>query len=291
MGHKISPKALRLGYIKDWDSKWFNLRDMPSLIEEDFHLRNFLKKQLKLAAVSKIGIERTGKYLRLNIYTARPGIVIGRKGSDIETLRQQIEAMTGRDTAINVMEIKRPELDAQLVAEAVAIQLEKQVNYRRAVKRAMERTMNSEALGIKVMVSGRLGGVEIARREWFREGRVPLHTLRAEIDYGFAEALITMGRIGVKVWIFRRELFKKTEREMWEEVRKAEKEKVKEVTAEELEGKQAAGSVLEPSDDSLATDGRVAGKVDDTESVLLEEPNFEEEMSKENVVRYKDLGA
>lgn len=291
MGHKISPKALRLGYIKDWDSRWFNLRDMPALIEEDFRLRNFLKKQLKLAAVSKIGIERTGKYLRLNIYTARPGIVIGRKGSDIETLRQQIEAMTGRDTAVNVMEIKRPELDAQLVAEAIALQLEKQVNYRRAVKRTMERTMNSQALGIKVMVSGRLGGVEIARREWFREGRVPLHTLRADIDYGFAEALITMGRIGVKVWIFRRELFKKTEREMWEEIRKAEKEKVKEVTAEELEGKQTeTGAVLESGADSLVLGEQVVGKVDNVGGVLLEEPNFEEEMSKENVIRYKDLG-
>ncbi len=229
MGQKIHPHGLRLGYIQDWDSRWFNLRQMPDLLEEDRRIRSYLKRKLEGAAVSRIVIERAGKHLRVNIYTARPGIVIGKKGTDIENLRKDIEDMTDRKAFINVMEIKRPELDAQLVSEGVALQLEKKVGFRRVMKKTMERTMAAGALGIKVRVSGRLGGAEIARVEWMKEGRVPLQTFRADIDYGFAEALITMGRIGCKVWIFKKELFKKTREDLGEEVKLVDKEKLEEL--------------------------------------------------------------
>lgn len=229
MGQKIHPEGLRLGYIREWDSKWFNLRQMPDLLEEDRRIRQYLRRKLQGAAVSRIRIERAGKHLRVNIYTARPGIVIGKKGSDIENLCRDIEAMTDRKAFVNVMEIKRPELDSQLVAEGIALQLEKKVGFRRAMKKAIERTMAAGALGIKVRVSGRLGGAEIARTEWMKEGRVPLQTFRADIDYGFAEALITMGRIGVKAWIFKKELFKKTREDLLEEVKLVPKEELEEL--------------------------------------------------------------
>ena len=242
MGQKIHPEGLRLGYIKDWDSKWFDLRMMPDLLEEDRRIRQYLKRKLEGAAVSKIAIERAGKHLRVNIFTARPGIVIGKKGSDIENLRKDIEAMTDRKAFINVMEIKRPELDAQLVAEGIAMQLEKNIGFRRVMKKTIERTMAAGALGIKVRVSGRLGGAEIARVEWMKEGRVPLQTFRADINYGFAEALITMGRIGCKVWIFKKELFKKTREDLMEEVKLVPKEEL-----EQLAKAEAAAPVEEPA--------------------------------------------
>lgn len=242
MGQKIHPKSVRLGYIKDWDSKWFNLREMPDFIEEDQRIRTYLKSKLQLAAVSRIGIERAGKYLRVNIYTARPGIVIGKGGQGIETLRSEVESITGRKTFVNVMEIKRPELDAQLVAEGIAMQLEKQVSYRRAMKRTMEKAMQSGAQGIKIMVSGRLGGAEIARREWMKEGRVPLQTFRADIDFGFAESFTTMGQIGVKVWIFKKELFLKTEKELMEEVKLVEKDKMDNTASQDKLETPAAGA-------------------------------------------------
>jgi len=219
MGHKVHPKSVRLGYIKDWESKWFNLKEMPELIEEDHHIRNYLKDKLKMASVSKIGIERPGKYLRVNIYTARPGIVIGKGGQGIETLRKEVESMTAKKTFVNVMEIKRPEIDAQLAAESIAFQLEKQIAFRRAMKKTIEKAMAAGAQGIKVMVAGRLGGAEIARTEWLKEGRVPLQTFRADIDYGFTEAYTTMGQIGVKVWIFKKEHFKKTTKDLLEEAK------------------------------------------------------------------------
>lgn len=234
MGHKVHPKGIRLGYIRDWDSKWLNLKAMPALIEEDYKIRTFLKGRLKLAAVSRIGIERRGKFLTIAIYTARPGLVIGKKGADIEGLRGVIEEMTGLKTIIQINEIKRPETDAQLVAEGVAMQLEKQVGFRRAMKRAIERAMQGGALGIKIQVAGRLGGAEIARTEWQKEGRVPLQTFRADIDYGTTEAHINMGRIGVKTWIFKKELFKKTDADLMEEVRVIE-EKEKEELAKKVE--------------------------------------------------------
>src|SRR5271170_1319707 len=219
MGNKTHPNALRLGYIHDWQSKWFSLRDMPALIGEDFKIRNLVKNTFKQAAVSWVGIERAGSYLRVNIHTARPGVVIGKKGADIEAIRSQIENMTQRKTFINVMEIKEPELDSRLVAEAIAVQLEKRIAYRRAMRRAMERTMQSGALGIKVMVGGRLNGGEIARREWMREGRVPLHTYAADVDYGTAEAFTTAGLIGVKVWIFKKQLFVKSPKELLQQAK------------------------------------------------------------------------
>ncbi|MGA2091568.1 MAG: 30S ribosomal protein S3 [Endomicrobiales bacterium] len=225
MGQKIHPKSVRLGYIQDWDSKWFNLREMPDFIEEDYRIRQYVKGKLSLAAVARVCIERAGKYLRVNVYTARPGIVIGKGGAGIETLRAEIEKMTSRKTFVNVMEIKRPELDAQLTADGIAMQLEKQVSFRRAMKRTIEKSMAAGALGIKIQVSGRLGGAEIARREWLKEGRVPLQTFRADIHYGFAEAFTTMGLIGVKVWIFRKELLKKSEKELFEEAKLIEKDK------------------------------------------------------------------
>ncbi len=229
MGQKIHPEGLRLGYIKDWHSKWFNLRQMPDLLEEDRKIRAYLKLKLQGASVSKVVIERAGKHLRVNIHTARPGIVIGKKGADIENLRKDIEAMTERKAFVNVMEIKRPELDANLVAEGVGTQLEKQVGFRRAMKKAIERTMQAGALGVKVRISGRLGGAEIARVEWMKEGRVPLQTFRADIDYGVYECLIPMGRIGVKVWIFKKELFKKTREDLMEEVKLIPKEELEKI--------------------------------------------------------------
>lgn len=231
MGQKVHPKGIRLGYIRDWDSKWFNLREMPDFIEEDHRIRQYLKNKLHLAAVSRIGIERAGKYLRVNVFTARPGIVIGKGGQGIENLRSDLEQVTGRKTFVNVMEIKKPELDAQLVAEGIALQLEKKVSYRRAMKRTIEKTMNAGAQGIKIMISGRLGGAEIARREWLKEGRIPLQTFRADIDYGFAESFTTMGQIGCKVWIFKKELFQKTEKELMEEAKTVEKDKAQETAA------------------------------------------------------------
>ncbi|MCL2334520.1 MAG: 30S ribosomal protein S3 [Endomicrobia bacterium] len=226
MGHKVHPKSVRLGYIKDWESKWFNLKEMPEFIEEDRRIRAYLKDKLKLASVSKIGIERPGTYLRVNIYTARPGIVIGKGGQGIENLRKEVEGMTSRKTFVNVMEIKRPEVDAQLAAEGIAFQLEKQIAFRRAMKKTIEKAMAAGAQGIKVMVAGRLGGAEIARTEWLKEGRVPLQTFRADIDYGFTEAYTTMGQIGVKVWIFKKEHFKKTTKELLEEAKLVDAESV-----------------------------------------------------------------
>ncbi len=222
MGHKVHPKSVRVGYIKDWDSKWFNLKEMPDFIEEDFRIRVFLKDKLKMASVSKIGLERAGKYIRVNIYTARPGIVIGKGGQGIENIRLEVEQMTGRKAFVNVMEIKRAEVDAQLAADGIAYQLEKQVAFRRAMKKVIEKAMMAGAQGIKVMCSGRLGGAEIARTEWLKEGRVPLQTFRAEIDYGFSEANTTMGKIGIKVWIFKKEHFQKTAKELLEEAKLVE---------------------------------------------------------------------
>ncbi|HCJ65859.1 MAG TPA: 30S ribosomal protein S3 [Elusimicrobia bacterium] len=231
MGQKIPPRAVRLGFIEEWNSKWIaSFREFPALIEEDWHIRHYLKEKLKFAAVSHIVIERTGnKFLRVNVYTARPGVVIGKRGADIENLKHDLEGITGRRTMINVFEIKQPELDAQLVAEGIALQLEKRINYRRAMKRAIERSIASGALGIKVAVGGRLGGAEIARSEWLREGRIPLHTFRALIDYGFTEAICTYGKIGVKVWIFKKELFKKSEKDLLEEAKLVEQSRMEEL--------------------------------------------------------------
>ena len=230
MGQKVHPNSVRLGYIKEWQSRWVaDFKDMPQLIREDYEIRNLIRERFYQAAVSSIIIERLGSYLKITIHTARPGVVIGRKGQDIEMLKSDIEKMTGRKVYINVYEIKVPELDANLVAQAIALQLEKRVSYKKACKKAMDKAMASGALGIKVMVSGRLGGAEIARSEWYRRGRVPLQTFSADIDYGFAEANTIMGKIGVKVWIFKKLHFAKTPRELQEELKKLRLEEEKDM--------------------------------------------------------------
>jgi len=215
MGQKVHPNGIRLGIVKDWDSKWYaDSKTYSDYVKSDFDLRKFIKTKLKDASVSKISIERPARKVNITIHTARPGIVIGKKGEDIEKLRAQVAqmlAMPIADVRINISEIRKPELDAQLVAEGIAQQLERRVMFRRAMKRAVTNTMRVGAEGIKVKVGGRLNGAEIARTEWYREGRVPLHTLRADIDYGLAEAKTTYGIIGVKVWIFKGEVFERTQ--------------------------------------------------------------------------------
>ena len=215
MGQKVHPTGIRLGIVKDWTSKWYaDSKAFPEYVRTDHELREYIKGKLKDASVSKISIERPSKKANITIHTARPGIVIGKKGEDIEKLRAEVAHMIGmaiQDVRINIAEVRKPELDAQLVAEGIAQQLERRVMFRRAMKRAVTNTMRVGAEGIKVKVGGRLNGAEIARSEWYREGRVPLHTLRADIDYGIAEAHTTYGVIGVKVWIFKGEVFDKPE--------------------------------------------------------------------------------
>ena len=220
MGHKIHPKGLRLGYTQDWQSRWFAPKNMPALLMEDFQIRQIVESRFLLAAVSAVSIERAGSFLRVNIHTARPGVVIGKKGADIENLRKDLEKLTGSKTFINVIEIKNPETDARLVAQSIAFQIEKRAHYGAAMKKAIEKALAGKALGIKIMCGGRLGGAEIARTEWKREGRVPLHTLCADIDYGTYEANTVSGKIGIKVWIFKKTHFAKSPREILNELRK-----------------------------------------------------------------------
>jgi len=211
MGQKVHPTGFRLGIATDWTSKWYaNSADFANYLAEDLKIRNFLKKKLSQAAVSRIQISRPAKSVAVTIHTARPGIIIGKKGEDIERLRIEVASLGSvhiNNVKINIEEIRKPELDAQLVAEGVALQLERRVMFRRAMRRSVTNAMRIGAEGIKINVSGRLNGAEIARNEWYREGRVPLHTLRADVDYGFAEALTTYGILGVKVWIYKGEVF------------------------------------------------------------------------------------
>jgi small subunit ribosomal protein S3 len=211
MGQKVHPKGFRLGIIEQWDSKWFARREYAQLLHEDLRLRKFLKERLYHAGISKVEIERAANKAKINIYTARPGIVIGKKGTEIEKLKSEIGRLTKRESFINIHEVRRPDVDAQLVAENVALQLERRVAFRRAMKEAVGRAMRMGAQGVKVQCAGRLAGAEIARTEWYREGRVPLHTLRADISYGLAEAKTTYGLIGIKSWIFRGEVLTKEE--------------------------------------------------------------------------------
>ena len=207
MGQKVNPIGLRLGINRTWDSRWFaDGNDYGRLLHEDIKVRRELKKRLNQAGVSRIIIERPHKKCRVTIYAARPGVIIGKKGADIEKLRSDLSAMTEGEVHLNIVEIRKPEVDAQLVAENIAQQLERRVAFRRAMKRSIQSTMRLGAKGIRINVSGRLGGAEIARMEWYKEGRVPLHTLRADMDYGFAEAKTTYGIIGVKTWIFKGEV-------------------------------------------------------------------------------------
>ncbi len=209
MGQKVNPIGLRLGIVKTWDSRWFAGKNYADYIIEDHQLRDFIKKKLYHAGISKIEIERTSKKVRLRIYTARPGIVIGKKGSEIAQLKKELEKIIAREVHLDIQEVRKPELDAQLVAENVALQIVRRVAFRRAMKRGVSSAMRFGAKGVKIICAGRLGGAEMARTEWYKEGRIPLHTLRADIDYGFARASTTYGIIGVKAFIFKGEILKK----------------------------------------------------------------------------------
>jgi small subunit ribosomal protein S3 len=213
MGQKVHPYGFRIGINKPWRSRWFVSRDYDKLLVEDVHLKRELKEKLKAAGVSSVEVERPGNKLRLMIRTARPGIVIGRKGAEIEKLKGELQKRTNRDVFIDILEVNKPELDAQLVAENIALQLEKRVGFRRAMRKAVDSALRFGCKGIKVRVSGRLNGNEIARSEWYLQGRLPLHTLRADIDYGFAEARTTYGVIGVKTWIYRGDIYQQRRRE------------------------------------------------------------------------------
>jgi small subunit ribosomal protein S3 len=211
MGQKVHPKGFRLGVIEGWESRWFAEKEYPALLHDDIHLRDFIKKRLHHAGIAKVEIERAASKAKVNIYTARPGIVIGKKGAEIEKLKTELARLSKREVYLNIHEVRRPDLDAQLVAENVALQLERRVAFRRAMKESVARAIRMGAQGVKVRCSGRLAGAEIARTEWYREGRVPLHTLRADISYGVAEAKTTYGVIGVKAWIFRGEILTREE--------------------------------------------------------------------------------
>ena len=206
MGQKVHPIGFRLGIIRTWESKWYAEKDYATLLHEDLKLRDYLKKRLHHAGISKIEIERAASKAKVNIFAARPGIIIGKKGSEVEALKKDLAKLTDKEIFINIQEVRKPEIDAHLVAENVALQLERRVAFRRAMKKAVSQSLKFGAEGIKIECSGRLGGAEMSRREWYREGRVPLHTLRADIDYGFAEAKTTYGIIGVKVLIFKGEI-------------------------------------------------------------------------------------
>ncbi|NOZ85278.1 MAG: 30S ribosomal protein S3 [Deltaproteobacteria bacterium] len=206
MGQKVHPVGFRLGIVRSWDSKWYEEKNYPKWLHEDINIRRFIKKELNQAGIAKVEIKRMGSNVIINIHSARPGLVIGKRGAGIEDLKNKIQKMTESDVHINIQEIRKAEINAQLVAENVATQLERRVAFRRAMKKAVATAMKFGAKGVKVHCAGRLGGAEMSRREWYREGRVPLHTLRAEIDYGFAEARCTYGIIGVKTWIFKGEV-------------------------------------------------------------------------------------
>jgi len=212
VGQKVHPTSFRLGVIKDWESRWFSQRDYASLLHEDLFIRKEIKNRFYHAGIAKIDIERASNRAKITIHTARPGIIIGRKGIEIENLRRDLEKKTNKKILINIEEVKKTELVAQLVADNVSAQLLRRIGFRRVMKRAVQASMRSGALGIRINCAGRLAGAEMARAEWYREGRVPLHTLRADIDYGLTEAKTKYGMIGVKVWIFRGEVFKKEQK-------------------------------------------------------------------------------
>lgn len=212
MGHKVSPLALRLGFIRTWHSRWFaKPKDYAAYVLQDYNIRKYIKTKLKAAAISKIVIERLADRIKIRIFSARPGIIIGRHGADIDKLRMDLNLMVKTEISIDIEEIKQPAMDAQLVAENVAMQIEKRVAFRRAVKRSIEQTMNAGAKGVKIMSAGRLNGAEMSRTETYRNGKIPLQTLRADIDYGFAEALTTYGLIGIKVWLYKGDILGKKE--------------------------------------------------------------------------------
>ena len=209
MGQKVNPIGLRLGIVKTWESRWYAGKNYADYILEDYKIRKFVKNKLRHAGISKIEIERSSKHIKLRVFTSRPGIVIGKKGAEISQLKKEVEKKVSHEVMIDIQEVRKPEIDAQLVAENVALQIERRVAFRRAMKRGVSSAMRFGAMGVKIICSGRLGGAEMARTEWYKEGRIPLHTLRADIDYGFIEARTTYGIIGVKVFVFKGEILKK----------------------------------------------------------------------------------
>jgi len=213
LGQKVNPIGLRLGIVKTWESRWYAGKNYADYILEDYKIRKFVKNKLHHAGISKVEIERSSKHIRLRVFTSRPGIVIGKKGAEISQLKKEIEEKVSHEVMIDIQEVRKPEIDAQLVAENVALQIERRVAFRRAMKRGVSSAMRFGAMGVKIICSGRLGGAEMARTEWYKEGRIPLHTLRADIDYGFIEARTTYGIIGVKVFVFKGEILKKDELE------------------------------------------------------------------------------
>ncbi len=217
MGQKVNPIGMRIGIVKTWESRWYSSKNYAAFIQEDDKIRKFIKKKLYHAGISRVEIERSSKHVRLRIFTARPGIVIGKKGAEIEVLKNDLKKLVSQEVFIDIQEVRKPEVDAQLVAENVANQLTRRIAFRRAMKRGVSSAMRFGAQGVKIICAGRLGGAEMARTEWYREGRVPLHTLRADIDYGFTEAKTTYGIIGVKVFIFKGEILKKDQMQISEE--------------------------------------------------------------------------
>ena len=213
MGQKVHPIGFRLGFIRDWDSRWFAKREYGNLLQEDIKIRKYIKGKLAFAGLARIEIERASDRVRITLHSARPGIIIGRRGTEVDRLKEALEEMTGRQVFIDIQEVKDPNLDAQLVAEGIAQQLVRRVSFRRAMKKTVKLAMDLGAKGIKIACSGRLGGAEMSRSEWYREGRVPLHTLRGDIDYGFFEAKTTYGLIGIKVWIFKGEILPEGKKE------------------------------------------------------------------------------
>jgi len=209
LGQKVNPIGLRLGIVKTWESRWYSGKNYADYILEDYKIRKFVKNKLHHAGISKVEIERSSKHIKLRVFTSRPGIVIGKKGAEISQLKKEVEKKVSHEVMIDIQEVRKPEIDAQLVAENVALQIERRVAFRRAMKRGVSSAMRFGAMGVKIICSGRLGGAEMARTEWYKEGRIPLHTLRADIDYGFIEARTTYGLIGVKVFIFKGEILKK----------------------------------------------------------------------------------
>lgn len=223
MGQKINPIGLRIGVTKTWDSKWFNEKNYASFVREDYKIRKHIKTKLHYGAISKIRIERSGERIMITIHTAKAGVIIGKKGSEVDMLKQEVAEMTEKEVYISTVEITAPELDAQLISEAIVGQIEKRVSYRRAMKKAITSAVNGGAKGVKVMVGGRLDGAEIARTTWERVGKIPNHTIRADIDYGFAEAYTTYGRVGVKVWIYKGDILGKSEEKQLIEIEKVVK--------------------------------------------------------------------
>ncbi|MBU0600369.1 30S ribosomal protein S3 [bacterium] len=233
MGQKVHPYGFRVGYIYDWQSKWCLKKGYTEALQEDLRIRRKVEERLKTANISKVILERSGQKLRVVIHTARPGVVIGRSGSEIEKLKKELESLSSKEITLDVVEIKKAELEAMVVSQVIAQQLVKRVSYKRAMKRAITAALKAGALGIKVMCSGRLGGAAIARTEWYREGRLPLHTIRADIDYGFSEATTTYGQVGVKVWIFKGEIILKEKKVKLEELESQEESKLQKLVEKE----------------------------------------------------------